>query len=289
MSPTPPGGRAHGDAGSPPAPSVPTPTPLIRNSVTAALSYAAAGWPVFPCIHGTKRPAVPRGFRAATTNVDVVAAMFTGKRAPNLATPTGILFDVLDLDRKPGGPDATHLVDQLRAEGWLDGLAGVATTRNRGLHLYFPASGSPSGSIPRLGVDFKGAGGYVLLAPSWVPADFPTLGGTYQWDHFPDVKHGAPLDWEALRARLDPRHDPNPTPTHPGDPDRRVAGILRTVTDAQPGTRNRALFWAACRLTELGVLAAVRDQLLVAAHAAGLDTAEALPTIASAARTAVTR
>ena len=34
----------------------------------AALDYARAGWPVFPCLPSSKQPAVKGGFHAATTN-----------------------------------------------------------------------------------------------------------------------------------------------------------------------------------------------------------------------------
>ena len=34
----------------------------------AALAYADDGLPVFPCLPRGKQPAVPTGFRAATTN-----------------------------------------------------------------------------------------------------------------------------------------------------------------------------------------------------------------------------
>ncbi len=40
----------------------------------AALDYAAAGWHVFPCVPGGKRPATDHGLHDATTDLDQVAA-----------------------------------------------------------------------------------------------------------------------------------------------------------------------------------------------------------------------
>ena len=46
--------------------------------LAAALDYAAAGLAVFPCVFGTKEPAVPRGFYSATTNPATIKRWFGG-------------------------------------------------------------------------------------------------------------------------------------------------------------------------------------------------------------------
>ena len=40
--------------------------------LAAALRYARANWPVFPCIPGEKVPATPHGFLDATTDPDKI-------------------------------------------------------------------------------------------------------------------------------------------------------------------------------------------------------------------------
>ena len=75
----------------------------------------------------------------------------------------------------------------------------------------------------------------------------------------------------------------------PADPSRLLAGIARTVGEAQVGNRNEALFWAACRVAEhaddLDQTTAL-DDLRAAAAQAGLGDSEIERTIQSAAKAA---
>jgi hypothetical protein len=259
-----------------------------------AVSYAGLGWPIFRCKRGSKVPDTAHGFKDSSADVDRVDEEWRRHPHANIGMPTGRLWDVLDLDVKPasdknpGGVNARLLVPRLEAGGWLAGAVGIAETRNGGLHLYFPASGLPSSSILHLGVDLKASGGFVLLAPSRVESDFPGLPGRYRWIRFPNGP-GAPLDWHGLRAELDPTPEVDkPRYTGPpADPGRRLEGLCRTVADAPEGSRNRLLFWAACRLAEEHQLDQHgRAALAEAARRAGLTDWEAERTIASAARRA---
>ena len=63
----------------------------------------------------------------------------------------------------------------------------------------------------------------------------------------------------------------------------KLAGLVRTVADAPPGTRNDRLFWAVARAAEAGLDTA---PLIEAGISAGLTTTEATRTVASAARQA---
>lgn len=259
-----------------------------------AISYAGLGWPVFPCRRADKAPATRTGFKDATADVDQVDRAWSGRRHHNIGMPTGVLFDVLDFDRKPPtethpGVDATGVWQSLAYGGWLDGCVGIAETRNGGRHYYFPASGSRSGSIPLLGVDFKAQGGYVLLPPSRVPADLDDGPGRYRWIRFPDpCIPGIPLEWPQLRAQLDPRPQTQARQyTGTPDPGRRLAGLCRTVSGAIEGNRNRALYWAARELAKDQQLDThATSELTQAAQAAGLDHDEIRRTLSSAARTA---
>src|SRR5438552_8286094 len=58
--------------------------------LAAVLVYIACGVPVFPCVIGGKRPAVARGFLAATTDRRQVLNWWQGRHAGcNIGTPTG--------------------------------------------------------------------------------------------------------------------------------------------------------------------------------------------------------
>src|SRR5215472_14957598 len=70
----------------------------------AALRYAAVGLPVFPLEPRGKKPAIARGFHAATTNPETIKRDWRIADR-NIGIPTGSIsgFWVLDID--PGGED----------------------------------------------------------------------------------------------------------------------------------------------------------------------------------------
>lgn len=163
---------------------------------------------------------------------------------------------------------------------------GIASTRNGGLHLFFPRSGLPCSSLRTAQLDFKALGGYVLLAPSRVTPD-PGVDatGVYRWVERIDFDRPtmAPLDWPSVRRFLVARRsDSKPTTPRLDDGDR--AGRLVQWLSRQPeGERNRGLYWAACRWHDhqLGD----PTPLIDCAIRVGLDPAEASATVSSAART----
>ena len=63
----------------------------------AALAYAAAGVPVFPC-GPDKRPLTPNGFKAASTNAATIAAWWTTHPRALIGRPTGAISGVVVLD-----------------------------------------------------------------------------------------------------------------------------------------------------------------------------------------------
>jgi hypothetical protein len=130
----------------------------------AALAYAAAGLPVFPCLPRTKHPATKRGFYDATTN-PVTIRRYWRVADRNTAIPTGAIsgFWVLDVD-----PEGEAQIRCLEAEyGALPPTREVITGRG-GCHLWFRYTGAIQSSAGRVapGVDVRGDGGYVLVPPS---------------------------------------------------------------------------------------------------------------------------
>lgn len=140
----------------------------------AALKLARAGVAVFPVKAGGKVPDCPNGFKDATTDLDQVAEWWEKRDDRNLGVPTGekSRLYVLDVD----GPDGADTLATLEQEyGELPETLTVATPREDGRHLYrhlyFTSEGflkSGAGQLSGLGkgLDVRGSGGYVVVAPS---------------------------------------------------------------------------------------------------------------------------
>lgn len=143
---------------------------------TAALAYAARGIPVFPCKPTSKQPATPRGFKDASTDPDTINAWWNHRPLANIGTPTGIGFDVIDID----GPEGIRtLVEHLALDAMPEAIATVSTPRDGGIHWYVPASGWGNKTKIYPGIDYRGDGGYVLLPPSVTDEHGP--GRSYRW------------------------------------------------------------------------------------------------------------
>jgi len=168
----------------------------------AALAYASAGWPVFPCrpdgtpAPGWKAPLTEHGFLDAITDPAVIRAWWDRWPDANIGIATGAPGpDVLDVDVKPDGNGFAGL-NNLKRAGLLAGAAALVRTRSGGLHIYFAGTAQGCHSLPRHHLDFKAAGGYVLASPSVVG------GKPYELlDHRAGT---AALDWPKVIAVLEP-------------------------------------------------------------------------------------
>ncbi|HEY0259490.1 MAG TPA: bifunctional DNA primase/polymerase [Lacisediminihabitans sp.] len=252
----------------------------------AAAAWAQAGHPVFPCVPGGKAPLTAHGFRDATTELRRVAQWWRRWPEANIGLPTGDAVDVVDVDERRTGSGFTALTEARRA-GLLGGWVAAVRTPHQGLHLYYPAQGdAASWSLAAAHVDFRGAGGYILIPPSVVADDTGVrryLLGAYR-------RSGHPVDSVRLRAFL---HPPTLFPARPGRPVPGAGHIERItawLAGQSEGNRNQALFWAGCRLAEHGVaLSDALGALTPAATAAGLSGREINRTLRSAYRTATPR
>jgi hypothetical protein len=254
----------------------------------AALAYAAAGWPVFPCHIGRKVPVTVHGFESATTDPKRIAAWWRGQPF-NVAIATGAPGpDVLDVDVKPDG-NGSAAFNRLKRAGLLTGAQAMVRTRSGGLHVLFAGTGQPCGRLPGHHLDFKARGGYIVAPPSFVDADENGPGGAYELLDRRDAT--GTLDWAAVRQLLDPPRQQMQRPKPPGR-DGDITHLVEWVARREPNDRNHPLYWAANQAAKAGALdAAAIEQLVDAALRAGLrgGEPEARRTIASAARKAAAR
>jgi hypothetical protein len=281
----------------------------------AAELYAAFGYPVLPCFApapgggctcragaGCHRPGKhPRlkarrpgrgGVHEASTDPGRVRGWWRRWPAANVALRTGDRFDACDVDG-PQGVEALRAILH-NAPGAL-GAGPLARSGGGGWHLLFAATGTGSPGAVLPGVDWRGQGGYVLVAPSAHPS-----GRRYRWVR--------PLGLElpeapaALRALLAPPARPG-TPRGGGDRAWVVGGgygraalrsecaRLAATPPGKPGRkgRNQALYLAAFRLGRLAAaghleLAEITVALTQVARQVDLTEREIGPTIASGLR-----
>jgi hypothetical protein len=155
----------------------------MRNLLTAALWYAGHGFPVFPCRPRGKEPITEHGFRDATTDQQKIRQWWTETPAANIGMPTGAVSGliVLDIDPRNGGEEALETL--IRQHGRLPETA-EQITGGGGRHYVFRHPGRPvkCGSLAP-GVDIKGDGGYIIVAPS-----IHSSGRAYTWDGIAGAK-----------------------------------------------------------------------------------------------------
>jgi hypothetical protein len=170
----------------------------------AALWYARNGFPVFPlhsapggvCSCGNpdhrpagkepgkagKHPRTPHGFKDATTDQDQIETWWKQWSDANIGIPTGAVSRLLvvDVDPRNGGDESQ---DKLIVEHGRFPDTAEQQTGGGGRHLLFRYAG---GAVPKTlapGIDLKGDGGYIVVAPSihW-------SGKAYEWDGIAGVK-----------------------------------------------------------------------------------------------------
>ena len=110
----------------------PQPRPVDR-----ALAYAAAGWPVFPCIPGEKVPAAgSHGCLDATTDPDQIHRWWDRNEERNVAIATGAPGpDVLDVDQHGEAGNGFAAFGTLRRSGLVTGYDAVVSHAQRRLSL----------------------------------------------------------------------------------------------------------------------------------------------------------
>jgi hypothetical protein len=265
----------------------------------AALAYARAGLPIFPCSPKNKQPLVLCGFKDATTQEKQIRTWWSRWPDAMIGLPTGAETGVfgLDVDRNERTDGFAALASLEKQHGNLPETLRSVTPRGSA-HYFFTwhdAIKNTAGKLG-LGLDVRGDGGYVILPPSrrddgksyeWTETSAPTPIEAPRW--LIDLLL-APKEKLTLRSQLNTRIDGN------GNANAYARAALERecadIATSQVGMRNDALNRASYNLHQLvaaGALAEgeVHDRLFGAAIACGLvkeDGADAvLATIKSGA------
>jgi len=217
----------------------------------AALSYAAHGWRVFPVEPRGKKPLIKDWPKKATTDARKINEWWTKWPDANIGVATGEgsgLF-VLDVD----GEEGSNSLIALEAEIGPLPETLESQTGTGGRHLFFlmPKRDIRNKQSFRPGLDIRGNGGYVLVAPSVHPN-----GRSYNWpygDSDPAVK--AP---EAFLDVICPLQEPvTPPENKPVKPP--------TYVQVTPITERASLYLQECEPATQGQ--GGHDKLLWAARA----------------------
>jgi hypothetical protein len=262
--------------------------------LTAALAYARHGIPVLPvhtpaadggcscgrttCDRPGKHPRLRHGLTDATTDPRRIEMWWTRWPDANVGLRTGIVMDVADIDSAEGWHGLRHLLGGSMPDG------PEVRTGSGGRHSWFRPTGY--GNRVRLlpGLDWRGAGGYVVAPPS-----AHASGSAYAWIRRPgDPLPAVPA--AVLELISGPPVSRFRAPGVIAHSDRYAEAALEAEADrvarapvgARNDTLNRAAF-ALGRLVGAGLLDAreVAAELERAAGHAGLGRAETRRTIRS--------
>jgi len=221
-----------------------------EQQLESALAWASRGVAVLPARAGGKAPLTRHGLRDATTDPSLLRHWWARWPGANVAIATGAPgVDVLDVDVR-GTETGWPALRRLREAGILPGGGPVVRTPSDGIHMHFIGTSQRNGSLHHENLDFRAAGGYVLVPPSFVDAE--AYAGTYRWE-----RQGTPnarLDWEAATELLRPTayqlrsKRPLAMPRQGWD-----VNTLAAAVEREPfGNRNNLLFWAFCEAIRCG-------------------------------------
>ncbi len=169
----------------------------ITDLARAVAWYAQNGIPVFPlhgvaaglcscrnaeCEHPGKHPRTAHGFKDAATDHSQIERWWRQWADANIGVPTGVASDlfVVDVDPRNGGDESFERL--IAQHGALPDTA-EQITGGGGCHIVFTNPSVPVRKTLAPGIDLKGDGGYIVVAPS-----IHLSGKRYQWDGLAGVK-----------------------------------------------------------------------------------------------------
>lgn len=237
------------------------------NLSDAARFYAERKFKVFPVVPGGKRPLTDKGFHDASDDVEQIQDWWNRYPNANIGFPVPERLVIVDVDSQ----EALH---QLSAQDL--SLPSTTTVKTpRGHHFWYKANGTKLRPAVDLfpGVDIRANGSYVILPPSYRPAE-----GKYTWKVKPDNGNIADVpEWIEEFAGKDHEEREGLYARDDGlDPDEILAGVPE-------GCRDVTLFRYACRLRGEGRSRQETNTLITAAaKASGFPIADAMRKITQA-------
>jgi Bifunctional DNA primase/polymerase, N-terminal len=241
--------------------------------IDAALDLAAHGWEIFPCWWAgsrAKTPITKHGHLEATTDPDQIKLWWSKWPRAMIGAKVPDSLLVIDIDPRNGG----DLAELESLTGPLPPTLTVWSGRNDGgRHLYYlrPFGPLTSTRLPE-GIDLK-VNGYCIVPPSLHPA----TGQPYRWDE--QTVESVPHGLRELLRPLPPRRPASALPSSKsGKP--LVDYVAKFVTNGV----NNALFWAACKAAEDGILDQIEGELVSTAVSVGESEKRARNTVKSARR-----
>lgn len=158
--------------------------PWDESPLEYALAYAAVGLRVLPIRPGSKYPPMQAWQDAATTNDTILRSWWTQLYAGHgCGLALGRWGDrwvfALDLDEHQPGVSGRDTLEQLEQEHGPLPVGPRALTGAGGLHLLFEAPCEIRNGTLGPGVDVRGQGGQIVVAPSI----HPDTGVAYAWEH----------------------------------------------------------------------------------------------------------
>lgn len=144
-----------------------------------ALELAGLGLRVIPLRPRSKEPRIRRWPEKGTTDPRTIRGWFAGRPDDNLGLVTGDGLIALDLDAGPGGLESYGRL--IEGRGSLPETAR-AETGSGGRHILLRVNGGFGNGVNLLpGVDLRGDGGQIVVAPSVHPG----TGRPYVWARHP--------------------------------------------------------------------------------------------------------
>lgn len=231
--------------------------PSANDYYRTAQALIRQGQPIFPCRPTgvkAKAPMTKNGLHDATLDKEQAKRWWSARGDSAIGIPTGIVYDVLDVDTKEAADGRIHL-PRLHKLGLLNGCKFVVKTPSGGWHLYFKtAPGLTNKAHAGLGLDVRSKGGYVLAPPSYIDDEDKSIGS---YEHMGETigSTDEPLYWDLIVKSLAPVNDLTKKPIELLGYERQasVASLKGWLSERATGERNNALHWAVCRCIDNGI------------------------------------